>query len=789
MRLGIDLAAAPNMLRSILEGAVAEMPEAEVVHLPAEGRFDTVLVCADAPEPRALPRVDAGLFVVVPRRGDRLWVLRNGTVEQTIENVSTATIRACLRGDLPARPTTTRIWRWFGGSRPAPRREPAPAPRIAVAEPNAWLAARILSSGRSTLPPEAVTALELAGSGRVAATVPVEPHLPGLDRIARAFALDGAERDLLLAAALVETSPEAARLIALMGGQGGSRRMVLGQVAALGLEPADFLARLRPDAPMIDFGLVTLKGEGPLVARELAVPLDVTAAILDRPGASALPLRLLHDQDRTNPLPSVVADRVAALTRTLAKCETPGAPLVIVTGSADSGRRDIALSIAASLRRMAVELPLADLCDPERRVVFRRTVRMNDAAAILTDPQHADGVSLSALLRDLDIPVIILAPTGSFATVAARSDRSAIPVEVPQRPVSERADLWRRAIPSLAPEDHTRVAERFTFGRVGVDRAVKLAATSARIDGRKAPTGDDLLLACDQIRAAEFKGAAQRLTCSYQRGDIVLRRETEGELDLAIAWARHGSRLFAQGGPGAALNAGQGLACLFSGPPGTGKTMAAQIVAREVDYAIYRIDISQVIDKFIGESEKRLAALFDEAERSRVALFFDEADACFGKRTELRDSHDRYANITIDFLLQRLESFEGLAILATNLVGNMDDAFLRRIRVRAEFTPPGPAERQRIWERLLPLPEARSDDIDLAILSESFGLVGGEIKNAIYTAHLLAADEGELLAMRHCVRGLWRELSKIGRLPDRTRLGPWQHIVASENGRIRFVSC
>lgn len=182
-----------------------------------------------------------------------------------------------------------------------------------------------------------------------------------------------------------------------------------------------------------------------------------------------------------------------------------------------------------------------------------------------------------------------------------------------------------------------------------------------------------------------------------------------------------------------------------------------------------------------------MAALFDEAERSRVALFFDEADACFGKRTELRDSHDRYANITIDFLLQRLESFEGLAILATNLVGNMDDAFLRRIRVRAEFTPPGPPERKRIWDRLLPLPGSRSDDIDIAILSEAFELVGGEIRNAIYTAHLLAAGEGEVLAMRHCVKGLWRELAKIGRLPDRTRLGVWQHLVADETGRSRLA--
>lgn len=685
-----------------------------------------------------------------------------------------------------------RARRLLGASRPIPPPDPIAAAPTTLSELNGWLAGRVLSSGCRTLPPERAAVLERAsGQARIYATG--RPPLPGLDRVSTAFGLDEPERDLLLAAALVEASPEAARLIAVVAEPGASQRMTLGQLAALGLEPADFLARLWPDAPMVDFGLLALTGEGPLVTRELAVPPDVTAAVLDLRGAAALPLRMMGDEDRARPLPPGIADRVATLTRMLTQREVPGAPFIIVTGIADSGRRDIARSIAASLRPVAVEAPLADLTEPERQVAFRRTVRMNDAAAILDIPGEADGAMPGAVLHGLDGPVILIAPAGSFAAIAARFERVAISIDVPRSSVAERAELWRQAIPSVFPEDHARIAERFAFGRAGIGRAQRMALISARIQGRKLPDGADLMNACDQLRTAEFNGSAQRMACVFRREDIVLRRETEAELDLAIAWARHGSRLFAQDGPGGALRAGQGLACLFSGPPGTGKTMAAQIVAREVDYALYRIDLSRVIDKFIGESEKRLAALFDEAERSRVALFFDEADACFGKRTELRDSHDRYANITIDFLLQRLESFDGLAILATNLVGNMDDAFLRRIRVRAEFTPPGPAERQRIWDRLLPLPEARSDDIDIDILSDAFELVGGEIRNAIYTAHLLAAGEGAMLAMRHCVKGLWRELAKIGRLPDRTRLGPWQHLVAEETGRSRFagrqVSC
>ena len=251
-------------------------------------------------------------------------------------------------------------------------------------------------------------------------------------------------------------------------------------------------------------------------------------------------------------------------------------------------------------------------------------------------------------------------------------------------------------------------------------------------------------------------------------------RKPGAKLDLAVAWARHGARLFCDGGAAAALRAGGGLACLFTGPPGTGKTMAAQIIARQINYALFRIDLAQVIDKYIGEGEKRLSAVFEEAERSRVALFFDEADALFGKRTEVRDSHDRYANVAVDHLLQRLEGFQGLAILATNLAGNIDTAFLRRIRIRAEFQMPDAADRRRIWAKLLPDEEAREDDIDIARLADPFELVGGEIRNAIYTAHLLAAAKEEVLAMRHCVAGLLRELNKTGRISDLASLEPWR---------------
>jgi hypothetical protein len=266
------------MLRLFLDSAIADVGATEVVPLPAAGRFDAVLICTDTPADRVRPAADADRIIVIPINGDRLWIMRNGKVEQTIRNVSSDTISASLRGDPVDAPAARRPWRWFGASRSEPAGAPTPPPRPSPGGPNAWLAARLLSAGRSTLPPEAVTTLERLGGVRAAGRTAPDPRMPGLDRVVAAFGLDSAAADLLLAAALVETSPEAARLVALLGGSGGSRRMVLGHVGALGLEPAGFLARLQPDAPLIDYGLVSLRGDGPLVTRDIALPPDVTAA-------------------------------------------------------------------------------------------------------------------------------------------------------------------------------------------------------------------------------------------------------------------------------------------------------------------------------------------------------------------------------------------------------------------------------------------------------------------------------------------------------------------------------
>jgi SpoVK/Ycf46/Vps4 family AAA+-type ATPase len=234
--------------------------------------------------------------------------------------------------------------------------------------------------------------------------------------------------------------------------------------------------------------------------------------------------------------------------------------------------------------------------------------------------------------------------------------------------------------------------------------------------------------------------------------------------------------VFSADGTGAALDRGPGLACLFYGPSGTGKTLAARVLGNAIGLDVYRVDLSQVMDKYIGETEKRLERLFSEAERGNAILFFDEADVLFAKRTEVSDARDRYANLETGYLLQRIERHPGIVVLATNLRDNIDAAFLRRIHIIAELPLPKAPEREAIWRRLMPARYV--DDVDLPWLAQRFSISGGEINNAIATGLLLAAAAKRPVAMADLVFGVWREINKSGRLVEAAQFGPWaDHIM------------
>ena len=211
---------------------------------------------------------------------------------------------------------------------------------------------------------------------------------------------------------------------------------------------------------------------------------------------------------------------------------------------------------------------------------------------------------------------------------------------------------------------------------------------------------------------------------------------------------------------------GRGLTMLLSGLPGTGKTMAAQVLARELALDLYRVDLSQTVNKYIGQTSKNIACLFDEAKASGAVLFFDEADALFGKRSEVKDAHDRYANQEVGYLLQKMEEYEGVAILASNRASDMDEAFTRRFQFMIDFPMPDEAHRLKIWEGMFPAAAERDTDLDLPHLAREFELSGGEIKNVALAAAYMAASASRPISDADIRRAVRREFGKNGRVLD-----------------------
>ena len=277
----------------------------------------------------------------------------------------------------------------------------------------------------------------------------------------------------------------------------------------------------------------------------------------------------------------------------------------------------------------------------------------------------------------------------------------------------------------------------------------------------RAVTNADLFAAARTHSNPRLATLATKLTPRHTRADIILPPDPMARLVELINKVRYRALVLHEWGVGEKLAAG-GINALFCGKPGTGKTMAAQIVAHELGMDIYRIDLSSMVSKYIGETEKNLERVFSEAESSNAILFFDEADALFGKRSDTKDAHDRYANIEVSYLLQRMDSFDGVTILATNLRANLDEAFTRRFDTLIDFPFPEEGERLRIWQTLLPAKVPKAPDLDLKRLARTFKLAGGSIRNIIVDAGYRAAADGKVLTMPHLLQSTRREVQKMG---------------------------
>lgn len=300
--------------------------------------------------------------------------------------------------------------------------------------------------------------------------------------------------------------------------------------------------------------------------------------------------------------------------------------------------------------------------------------------------------------------------------------------------------------------------------------------------GSSAIGNTEITKACYLQVNHKLEKKAQLVQPKYKWEDLVLPEDVKQQLRNASNQVKYRHIVYGKWGFDKKLSYGKGLSMLFSGPPGTGKTMAAQVIAKKVSLEIYKIDLSQVISKYIGETEKNLNEIFTEAKYSNAILFFDETDALFGKRSEVKDSHDKYANIETAYLLQKMEEYDGISIMATNYLQNIDEAFMRRINYIIKFPFPDAKYREMLWQSLYTKETPLSKDIDFKYLGEKFQIAGGNIKNIVIASAFLAAENNESVSMKHIVYAAKHELEKSGKILLKEDIGEYYRLLGIKNG-------
>lgn len=358
-----------------------------------------------------------------------------------------------------------------------------------------------------------------------------------------------------------------------------------------------------------------------------------------------------------------------------------------------------------------------------------------------------------------------------FAEGCELRDRSMIRVYFEKISYSERIACWQNQLlnemdnPGTGLDERSirRLAGQFTLSTAQIEAAVPAARSFSLAENRPLSL-DDLYHGARICSLHHLDDLAKKMPARYRRCDLILPEAPAKMLDELIAMAKNRAFVLEEWDAGKKLTAGTGISALFTGPPGTGKTLSAQIVAGELGLDLYRVDLSTVVSKYIGDTEKNLEKIFTEAQDSNVILFFDEADALFGKRSDVGDSHDRYANIEVGYLLQRIETYDGLVLMATNLGANLDEAFTRRVSFIIDFPFPESDARLRLWETLIPEAVPRADDLDLMELAERYKVAGGGIRNAIVCAIYNAAEAQRPLCQADLLHGIHREMQKMGKV-------------------------
>ncbi len=455
--------------------------------------------------------------------------------------------------------------------------------------------------------------------------------------------------------------------------------------------------------------------------------------------------------------------------------ELYSSPHFIFSGPDDGCQIATAQAIAKKLEKPLLSIDLFRINHNERsleaavRIILRDSLLLNAIPMfsgwdICLDDNNNPPDNLT--LEVCEFPdTLIISSQSEWGFNRGGRDLNFIKIHFPVIDYAQRTKLWQYFLPSeFVPDDSAAtLAGQFELTSTQI-QATFMTAQDIAYKNHRPINIEDLASAARSHSNAHLSSLARKVTPRYGWSDIVLPVDQIEILHEIIATFRGKARVLVEWGVGEKLVFSAGIPILFSGPPGTGKTMAAEIIASELGLDLYKVDLSTIVSKYIGETEKNMERIFSEAESSNAILFFDEADALFGKRSEVRDSHDRYANIEISYLLQRMEVYDGVTILATNLKANLDEAFTRRLQFSVNFPFPDEADRLRIWRTLFPPKVPREPDIDLQFLASRYRLAGGNIRNILVNAAFLASADGGQVTMHHILHSTHREYQKLGRL-------------------------
>lgn len=532
-------------------------------------------------------------------------------------------------------------------------------------------------------------------------------------------------------------------------------------------------ALFEPDGRLNHWGLTTCYGEeGQSLLAQFVRPTErIVAHLMGHRGVDSASERYAHLH--CAPFALEIADYFEADFSDYLHRTAQRNPLFALHGGYGVGKWAAARLIAQAVGRDIVRVDVAALKESEIGLhkglkLVLRDARLNQAVLYLAgwDALLQDGRPPAAILQTVlaHPTLVITAGETQWRPVARQTKRQIVALSLPAPAYNERLRLWQRALHTeslAATVDLYTVASHFRFTPGQIIDAAHTAGDVA--DG--AINQQNLLAACRFHSNQRLASLAVKINPRYGWSDIVLPRDTLAQLREAVAMVKQKPTVYDDWGFERKLALGKGMNALFVGDPGTGKTMAAEIIANELDLDLYKIDLSMMVSKYIGETEKNISKVFNEAATSNAILFFDEADAIFGKRSEVKDSHDRHANIEVSYLLQRMEMFDGVVILATNLLANIDEAFIRRLHFVIQFPFPERADRERIWRVTFPPETPLAADIDFGLLAQRFRLAGGNIRNIVLAAAFVAAEAGAPhVGMPHILHAARREHQKIGRL-------------------------